>query len=144
MIESSLNFKDQLFDFQDNLRMNALKNKVTMPETFGFKDYVLAVPEPEKLDLLSRELFAVENIATVLIDSKVKEIVNISLEHEYSKESPRIFPVEVSFIGSFNSIQKFLNNLAEQDSIYIAKNISIEKTKGNLLVTTVSLEYSDI
>ena len=98
----------------------------------------------DELDLLSRELFAIESVTNSLIDSNVREFTAVSLNHEYLQANLRSFPLELSFISSFSSLKKFLNNLAKQDSVYIANNMNVEKKGRSSLAVTMILIYSDV
>jgi len=149
---SPLSFKQRLFTVCDALQKRAQQAAVPVPESLGFSDYALNVPEPALIPVLSRELAMVEEVVTLLLESKADAIDSLTLKHKATimtrpvsdteKISLPATELNVVFEADYPRIQKFLMGLNRSPNIYIIRHLELKRkeTLSARLIATVELE----
>ncbi|MFH2137159.1 MAG: type 4a pilus biogenesis protein PilO [Candidatus Omnitrophota bacterium] len=143
---SPLVFKERLFGYEDRVRSKAAKNGVLLPASLGFKEFELEVPPQSQSLILSRELFAAEELLLLLIKDGISAINKIELVHELKQSIISTFPVKMSFDADFEVINKFFKDLSDLNTVYIVKEMTIEQKEDHpkLLTVGLELEYNEI
>ncbi|MBE2179699.1 MAG: hypothetical protein IAE97_04445 [Chthoniobacterales bacterium] len=135
-------FQDVLRSKVSDITANAQKNGVTLGDNFylGFEEYETKLPSAEAAPQLALQLASIHNVASILIDSKVRGINSIhrmALPGESTPESPgrgtrtrgsgnselpdlRLAPFEVNFEADQSHFHMAFNRILEaKPSIFV-------------------------
>ena len=152
--KDAVEWKHDLDDRVRALNTAAKHHAVTVPANFyyGFSRYLTTNPAEEKTVVLGRQLLAIEQLATILIEAPVKSIQSIRRTFEEDPASSgsgtnleadrltgnavevaggtyTVYPYEVNFDTSPESLRKIVNDLVKSPYIFIIRNITIQNSK---------------
>jgi hypothetical protein len=156
-----IQFKQLLGDTVSRLSLAASRMNVKTPDNFrfGFSRYDSDFPcrasnlSPEDckktLDLLGKQLLAIEKLSGLLIDSRIDEITQIQrTEVDPGPQDPdalavpiftdplglyTAYPFEFTFSCDEQALRTFLNSLANAEALFCARTVRIER-----VTTTIS------
>ncbi|MBU4305964.1 MAG: Amuc_1100 family pilus-like protein [Candidatus Omnitrophica bacterium] len=130
-------FKERLFDYQDTLRKKAAGTHTALPESLGFKEYALDVPEARQVDVLMKELFMADDVLGILLKNRVYAVVRVEFPHQYTQLKKKtgvnmttpfsVVSMDVSLETDLAQINKILQDLAARDIIYNVKKITMKR-----------------
>lgn len=136
-------------------------HSITLPQAFGFgfSRYLSTNPGDEQTIVLSKQLLAIDNIVTILINAPVRAIQAVRRTYE---EDPRnnggnntpgnpaneadhlqgssvdapngtytAYPFEVEFDATPEGLRKVVDGLVQSPYIFIIRTLSIQNTKPN-------------
>jgi len=141
-------------DLDDEVRAlnNAAKlHSVVVPPNyyFGFSSYISQSPSDEQTAVLSKQLLGIEQIATIMINAQVKDILAIRRTYEEEPHSGSsgdtgepdrlagystvaaggayaAYPFEVEFDATPENFRTFIDNLIQSPYIFVVRSLSIE------------------
>jgi len=152
-LEKGDQFRQLLNETVTRLESQARRNAVKIPENFrfGFSRYEGESPckpgvSPEEckkhLEPLGKQLFAIEKLSNLLMESRVDEIIHIrraevdpgtqntdALDVPISPDPKGLYqsyPFEFEFTCGTKALRAFLNNLANAESIFIVRSVKID------------------
>jgi len=168
-LENGDQFRQLLNETVTRLESQAGRNRVKIPDNFrfGFSRYESESPckpgvSPEEckktLEPLGKQLFAIEKLSDLLMESHIDEITHIrrtevdpgaqgtdALDVQFTKDPKglyQLYPFEFEFICDTKALRVFLNNLANAQSIFTVRAVKIDSatTTGGGAPGTVSAE----
>jgi len=160
--EDTVAWKHDLDAEASSLNSAAKLRTIFVPDNFyyGFSRYLSQAPREEKTAVLSKQLLAVKEIATTLINAPVKSIRGIRRTYEEdassSGASPTVtnarttdnnilvgyavdalggvytaYPFEIEFDTTTDSLRKIVNDLAQSPYIFVIRNMIIQNSQPN-------------
>ncbi len=149
-----LKFKEKLFKLQSKILKEAEDGGLTIKEGalyLGFDRYETEIPSSNDISDLIVELQAVEELASLMVQSQIlslermkilepqdkalplKELGrSIPVDKSLSKEKQafvRIFPIQVSLEANFENFINFLNLCAKSDFIFVLSDMHIYQSE---------------
>lgn len=150
-----LSFKQKLFDVQDKIKDKAKNLKIVLPESLGFKEYEIDVPQQEKTPFLFKELLLAEEMVNLLLESQVFEIKNVEFPYRkdpqaYLKKIKEVtfksYTMQLSVVTNDNHLKEFLSRLAKEENVYFVKKIDLKKIneQPDNLIVDVEITHLEI
>ena len=145
-------FKQKLFTVCDSIHDRAKRESIVVPESLGFSEYFLKVPEPALIPVLTRELSMMEGVVDALLNSKIDAITGITFTHK-SMDITRsavdgetiVFPtvaLSIVFEADYPRIQKFLTNIRRSPGVCIVRKLEMKRIEPRAarLIATIKIE----
>jgi hypothetical protein len=155
--EDPVAWKHDLDDDVHRLNSAAKVRGVGLPKNFyfGFARYLSQSPNDEQTAVLSKQLVGVEQLATILINAPVKDILAIRRTYEedphtgagqasgstmdkdhlggYSLNAAgnayTAYPFEVDFDATSENLRVVINNLNKSPYLFVVRTLSIQNSK---------------
>jgi len=136
-----------------SLNASAKQHLVAVPNNFyyGFSRYLSTAPGEEKTAVLSKQLLAIKEIATILINAPVKSIQTMRRTYEEDATSATAtpggrsadnnvlagsavnaaggvytaYPFEVEFEATTSNLRKVMNDLTQSSDIFVVRSMTI-------------------
>ena len=151
--EDSVAWKHDLDDQVHSLNTQAKNHNVTVPDKFyyGFSSYLSANPNDSQTGVLNKQMLAINQIATILIDAPAKSIEGIrrsyeegnnggsgsEVDHfpEHSVSGPAnaytAYPFEISFEITSENLRGVLDKLVNSPYVFIVRGLTVENSIPN-------------
>jgi len=130
---SPLKFKEELFSVKKSLEHKAQKEKVIIPNDFGFYTWEQQLPKEAELEQLFRSLKVVKVISVMAISSRVSEIESVDLSdvvsHFYNgqEEGEHYLAqdIRLRMRGDFEQLVQFLYEINSSPLLLNVKQVRI-------------------
>ena len=133
--EVGLYFIEQLHITTKRLKRQASSLKIKIPSNFGFSEKM--PQDTHSVELLLKELDAVDRVASLLMKQGVEEISLIkslgSLEQRDQKTQKLFYqelPMQLSFLCHSSTLLKFLYQIKDFSPALIVKDIIVKRAEG--------------
>jgi hypothetical protein len=153
--EDPVAWKHDLDDEVHRLNAAAKLHSMTVPPNFyfGFSRYLSQNPSDAQTAVLSKQLVGVEQLATILINARVKGIQAIRRTYEedphtgssgstegdhlggYSLNAPgnayTAYPFEIDFDVTAENLRPIINNLIQSPYLFVVRTLTIQNSVLN-------------
>jgi len=131
-------------------------HSVTLPANFyfAFSNYVSSNPADDQTQVLSKQLFVIEQITNILINAPVRSILDIQRTYEENARSGntppppgngpggqlpgssyqegdayRVYPFQFEFETSAGSFRKIMNDLLQSPYVFVVRSVTVANSQ---------------
>jgi len=149
-------WKHDLVEKVNSLTAAAGVHSVTLPPNFyfAFSNYISTNPADAQTQVLSKQLFVIEQITNILINAPVRSILDIQRTYEENSPSSsttqpsgggpggqlpgssymegdayRVYPFQFEFETSANNFRKIMNDLLQSPYVFVVRSVTVANSQ---------------